>query len=239
MPRHRSASKTPERQDKSQTNSYATHTSEASDRQRFHKKSIKTLLGEEKEEGAKSAKRREAGTRHRRGNGDIANSWWMAKFTDAQKFPWERRGRSISHKLEVERTTSSIPQPEVLARARWPCFAESLFLKTARPVSKFVGGRRKEELTYARGNPCKTRGGMNGWSLANKWWLAKLVNARGPGDEREGIGVHQENCDKDPHHHELGAQGTEQPRNPYAEFTSDINEDSAHGRSGKVPDAPQ
>ena len=84
--------------------------------------------------------------------------------------------------------------------------------RTARLVSQFVGGRRKEELKYARGHPCKTRG-VEGWSLANKWWLAKLVNARGPADEREGIGVHQELGDKDPHH-ELSAQGTEQPRHP-------------------------
>ena len=74
---------------------------------------------------------------------------------------------------------------------------------------------------------------------ANKWWLAKLANARGPADEREGIGVHQEPGDKDPHHHELGAQGTEQPRHPYAEFTSQINQDSANGRSGMVRDELQ
>ena len=41
------------------------------------------------------------------------------------------------------------------------------------------------------------------------------------------------------HHHELGAQSNEQPRHPYAEFTSVINQDSATGRSGKVRDVPQ
>ena len=42
MPGHWSPSQTPERQDKSQTNSCASHTSEASDWQRFPKKPIKT-----------------------------------------------------------------------------------------------------------------------------------------------------------------------------------------------------
>ena len=118
-------------------------------------------------------------------------------------------------------------------------FCRVSFLNTARLVRQFVGGRRKEELTYVRGNPCKTRGRVNGQSFANKWWLAKLVNARGPADEREGIGVHQEASDKDPHHHKQGAHGTEQPRHPYAEFTSATNQDSAAGRSGKVHDASQ
>ena len=76
-------------------------------------------------------------------------------------------------------------------------------------------------------NPCKTRGRVKGWRIANIWWLARLVNARGPADEREGSGVHQESGDQDQHHHELGAQGTEQPRHPYAEFTSVLNQDSA------------
>ena len=75
MSGHWSPSKTPERQDISQTNSCASHTSETSDRERFSKKLVKTTLGEENEEGVKSARRRESGTSHRRDNGDIANSW--------------------------------------------------------------------------------------------------------------------------------------------------------------------
>ena len=65
------------------------------------------------------------------------------------------------------------------------------------------------------------------------------MNARGPADEREGVGVHQEPDDKDPHHHELGAQGTEQPRHQHAEFASETNQDSATGQSGKVRDELQ
>ena len=52
-------------------NSCASHTSEASDRQRFPEKPIKTLRGEENEEVAKSARRREVDTRRRGGKGDI------------------------------------------------------------------------------------------------------------------------------------------------------------------------
>ena len=61
MPGHWSPSQTPERQDESQTNSCASHSSGASDQQRFPQKPIKTPLGEENEEGAKSARRREVG----------------------------------------------------------------------------------------------------------------------------------------------------------------------------------
>ena len=82
----------------------------------------------------------------------------------------------------------------------------------------------EEGLKYARGNPCKTRGRVKGWRWTHE----------GPADEREGIGVHQEPGDQDPHHHKLGAHGTEQPRHPYAEITCVINQDSATGRNGKV-----
>ena len=171
MPGHWSPSQTPERQDKSQTNSCSSHTSEASDQQCFSKKPIKTPLGEENEEGAKSARRREAG------------GW----------------------RLKGQRAASPSPKSRPMhdGRVLWSLF----FIQRDSLVSLWEDDGRN-----AWRIPCKSRGGVKGWSLANKWWLAKLVIARGPADEREGIGVHQEPGDKDPQHHELGAQGTEQPR---------------------------
>ena len=80
MSGHWSPSKTPERQDRSQTNSCASHTSETSDQECFPNEPVKTTLGEESEEGVKSARRRESGTSHRRYIGDIVNSWcWRLK----------------------------------------------------------------------------------------------------------------------------------------------------------------
>ena len=168
MPRHWSPSITPERQDKSQTKSCASHTSEAFDQQRFPKKPIKTPLGEENEEGTKSARKREAG------------GW----------------------RLKGQRAAPPSPKSRPMHDGR---VLRSLFFLLQRDslVSLWEDDGRN-----ARGIPCNSRGRMKGWSRANKWWLAKLVNARGPADERERIGVHQEPGDKDPHHHELGAQGT-------------------------------
>ena len=175
MPGHWSPSHTPERQDKSQTKSCASHTSEASDQQRFPKKPI---------------------------------------MTPQRAAPPSPKARPM-HDGRVLRSLFFLLQRDSLVSL---C---------------------EDDGRNARGIPCKSRGRMKGWSLANKWWLAKLVNARGPPDEREGVGVHQEPGDQDPHHHELGAQGTEQTRHPYAEFTSEINQDSATGRSGKVRDEVQ